>query len=112
VVRNLVDNAAGYARTTVWVSLEREHPDAALLTVDDDGPGIPPEFREEVFKRFARVDPARDRTNGGAGLGLAIVSDIVTTHGGTVVAEESPAGGARLRVRLPIRPAPGESQSL
>jgi signal transduction histidine kinase len=112
VVRNLVDNAVSYARTTVWVALEHEAPSGALLTVDDDGPGIPPEFREDVFKRFARVDPARDRTNGGAGLGLAIVSDIVTTHGGTVVAEESPAGGARLRVRLPTEPALAEPQSL
>lgn len=101
MVRNLVDNAAAYARTTVRVTLTYADPETALLTVDDDGPGIPPELREEVFKRFVRVDPARDRANGGAGLGLAIVSDIATTHEGTVLAAESPTGGARLQVRLP-----------
>ena len=104
LVRNLVENAARYARTTVAVALARDD-QCALLTVDDDGPGIPPDLREEVFKRFMRVDPARDRTNGGAGLGLAIVSDIVASHGGTVQARESPSGGARLRVRLPLDPA-------
>lgn len=103
MVRNLVENAARYARTTVAVALVHDG-QSALLTVDDDGPGIPPDLREEVFKRFMRVDPARDRANGGAGLGLAIVSDIVSSHGGTVEALQSPAGGARLRVRLPTHP--------
>ena len=54
----------------------------AVLTVDDDGPGIPVEHRTDVFRRFTRLDDARDRDGGGVGLGLAIVADIVAAHGG------------------------------
>ncbi len=66
----------------------------------DDGPGIAPSERERVFERFVRLDKARSRRAGGAGLGLAIVREIVTAHGGTADVEESDAG-ARLVVRLP-----------
>jgi signal transduction histidine kinase len=76
--------------------------DEAVLTVDDDGPGIPADRREEAFRRFARLDPARDRDHGGVGLGLAIVADITRLHGGVVEVADSPLGGARLQVRLPV----------
>ncbi len=100
VVRNLVDNAVRYAEREVRVSLDARE-GMAVLTVDDDGPGIPVEHRTDVFRRFTRLDDARDRDGGGVGLGLAIVADIVAAHGGSVVVLSSPAGGARLQVTLP-----------
>jgi signal transduction histidine kinase len=111
VVRNLVDNATAHATTRVEIAL-RQDEDTAALTVDDDGPGIPAERRDAVFERFTRLDDARTRhRTGGAGLGLAIVADIVAAHGGTVHAGDSPLGGARLTVHLP-RPEPdGPSDS-
>jgi signal transduction histidine kinase len=104
VVRNLVDNAAAHADHRVEVALHRRD-GHAVLTVDDDGPGIPPEQREAVFERFVRLDGARTRqSSGGAGLGLAIVGDIVAAHGGSVAASGSPLGGARFEVVLPDGP--------
>lgn len=100
VVRNLVDNAVRHAEREVRVSLHA-HEGMAVLTVDDDGPGIPVEHRTDVFRRFTRLDDARDRDRGGVGLGLAIVADIVAAHGGSVAVLSSPAGGARLQVTLP-----------
>ena len=97
VVRNLVDNALRHATGRVAVTVT---PEVALL-VDDDGPGIPEPDRERVFDRFHRVDSPRTRDAGGTGLGLAIVRELVASAGGTVAVEQSPAGGARLRVRLP-----------
>ena len=99
VVRNLVENAHRHATSAVRVTLTAG--DRVELLVDDDGPGIPAAERERVFDRFHRLDSPRSRDAGGAGLGLAIVRELVTSMGGTVVAEQSPAGGARLRVRLP-----------
>ena len=69
--------------------------------MDDDGPGIAPADRAEVFHRFVRLDDSRDRSRGGVGLGLAIVAEIVRIHSGSVEVAESPAGGARFTVRLP-----------
>jgi len=73
-----------------------------VLTVDDDGPGVPEQQRGDVFGRFTRLDHARDPHGGGVGLGLAIVADIVTAHGGTIEVSRSRLGGARFRVRLPL----------
>jgi len=100
VVRNLLDNAARHADSTVAVEL-RSTDDVVELTVDDDGPGIRPEDRELVFERFTRLDDGRARDAGGLGLGLSMVKAITEHHGGTVVIEDAPIGGARLRVRLP-----------
>ena len=99
VVRNLVDNALRHATTTVAVTVARN--EQAELLVDDDGPGIPPQDREQVFDRFHRLDSPRTRDAGGTGLGLAIVRELVAAAGGTVAVEQAPTGGARLRVRLP-----------
>ena len=99
VVRNLVDNARRHAATRVTVTVRPGDP--VELVVDDDGPGIPDEERERVFDRFFRLDSPRSRDAGGSGLGLALVRELVASAGGTVSAERSPAGGARLRVRLP-----------
>ncbi len=101
VLRNLVENAVRHARAAVDVSLGTVGT-MAVLTVDDDGPGIPPWAREDAFRRFVRLDGARDRTRGGVGLGLAIVAEIVRVHSGSAEIDDSPTGGARLRVRLPL----------
>jgi signal transduction histidine kinase len=101
VVRNLVDNARRHAASAVTVTVRGG--DAVELLVDDDGPGIPVEERTRVFDRFHRLDSPRSRDVGGAGLGLAIVRELVTSSAGTVEVEQAPAGGARLRVRLPAQ---------
>lgn len=110
-VRNLVDNASGFARERLGLSVVREG-DEVVVRVDDDGPGIPVEERSRVFDRFVRLDPARGRRHGGAGLGLPIVRGIISAHGGTVTAGESPWGGSRLEVRLPCSTdvTPGEDE--
>ena len=100
VVRNLMDNAARHAGTTVAVAV-RDTGGAVELIVEDDGAGISPGRREQVFKRFVRLDEARARDAGGSGLGLAIVREIVTAHGGTVTITGSDLGGARFVVRFP-----------
>ncbi|MCZ2820905.1 HAMP domain-containing sensor histidine kinase [Modestobacter sp. VKM Ac-2977] len=99
VVQNLLDNALRHARTTVAVGLSAT--DRAVLTVTDDGPGIPPDQRERVFDRFTRLDDARSRDAGGTGLGLAIVRDVVRQHGGEVGVEDADPG-ARFVIRLPL----------
>lgn len=100
VVTHLLDNAARHADSTVAVSLETVGDDVVLV-VDDDGPGIDPIDRERIFERFVRLDEARIRDEGGAGLGLAVVDSVVTAAGGTVSVSHSELGGARFRVTLP-----------
>ncbi|WP_214317154.1 sensor histidine kinase [Nonomuraea sediminis] len=96
VLTNLVDNAIRHASGKVEVALTAD----GVLTVTDDGPGIPPEDRERVFNRFTRLDSGRSRDEGGAGLGLAIVRETVRAHGGTVHLEDA-SPGLRAVVRLP-----------
>jgi signal transduction histidine kinase len=100
VVRNVLDNARRHAATRVGISLA-ESADGVTLTVDDDGPGIPPDQREEVFSRFVRLDPARTPGPGHTGLGLAIAHDIVVSHGGSIAIADSPLGGGRVVIKLP-----------
>lgn len=101
VVRNLVDNAVRHAERTVVVGLETDG-GSAVLTVDDDGHGVPEADRSRVFERFVRLDEGRARDAGGSGLGLAIVDAVVRGHGGGVVVSAAPGGGARFTVRLPL----------
>ncbi|HWS34706.1 MAG TPA: ATP-binding protein [Actinoplanes sp.] len=101
VVRNLTDNAARHARSTVGVVV-RTRPDGVELIVEDDGSGVPVGERERVFERFVRLDEARARDEGGSGLGLAIVKETVEAHGGVVTVEVSHLGGARFEIRLPV----------
>lgn len=104
VLRNLGENAARAAHSRVELSA-CEINDHAVVTVADDGPGIPDADRERVFDRFVRLDDARSRDGGGSGLGLAIVADIVRAHGGAVAVQRSPSlGGASLTVSLPVHP--------
>jgi signal transduction histidine kinase len=100
VVQNLADNAARHARGQVSFSLA-EGSGRTRLCVDDDGGGVPEDERQRVFERFVRLDDARSRDEGGNGLGLAIVAEIVAAHGGTVTVGRSPLGGARFEVVLP-----------
>jgi two-component system osmolarity sensor histidine kinase EnvZ len=99
---NLVSNAARFA-DEIAIAGRRDHR-WLTITVDDDGPGIPPQQREEVFKPFLRLDDARnqDEGTGGAGLGLAIARDIARSHGGDISLGDSPLGGLRATVRIPV----------
>lgn len=103
-VLNVLDNAAKWSPPgrSVQVSLRQTGPEVAQLVVADSGPGIPPEDRELVFERFYRA--AATRSMPGSGLGLAIVRQVVERIGGRVVAEQSPTGGALLRMTLPGSP--------
>lgn len=105
VVANLASNAARHARSTIAVSVA-EDGGTVELAVADDGPGIPAADRVRVFERFTRLDDARSHDRSGAGLGLAIVAATIERHGGTVVVEDGPLGGARVVVRLPALEAP------
>ena len=100
LVRNLVDNAARHARTRVALGVEDDGT-GVTVTVGDDGPGIDPAHHERIFERFTRLDEARARDAGGAGLGLAIVRHIADGHGAAVSVGRSALGGAELRVRFP-----------
>ncbi|MEJ1202013.1 ATP-binding protein [Streptomyces sp. BB1-1-1] len=100
VLANLLDNAQRHARSAVEVSVRRDG-DAAVVAVADDGEGVPAADRERIFERFVRLDAARSRDDGGAGLGLAIARDVAVRHGGTLTVHEAPAGGALFELRLP-----------
>jgi two-component system osmolarity sensor histidine kinase EnvZ len=97
---NLVSNAARFA-PSIAITGHRDHR-YLTVTVDDDGPGIPPDMREEVFKPFLRLDDARNQDEGGTGLGLAIARDIARSHGGDILLGDSPLGGLRATVRVPV----------
>ncbi|MFF5980297.1 sensor histidine kinase [Streptomyces olindensis] len=101
VLANLLDNAQRHARTAVTVSVRRDG-DRAVVGVADDGDGVPEGDRERIFERFVRLDAARSRDDGGAGLGLAIARDVAVRHGGTLTAGQGPAGGALFELRLPL----------
>ncbi len=97
---NLVGNAQRHAN---GISIEGTRDQRFLtINVDDDGPGIPAERREDVFRPFFRLDEARNQDEGGTGLGLAIARDIARSHGGDVLLGESPSGGLRATVRVPV----------
>lgn len=99
---NLVENAVKYSPDGSEVQLiARRGEDCVILEVTDQGSGIPEELQERVFEPFFRVDDARSRQQGGAGLGLALVRAIVEAHGGTVCVEENDGGGSRFVVKLP-----------
>jgi two-component system osmolarity sensor histidine kinase EnvZ len=93
-ITNLVDNARRHAHRVALAAMTQGR--MVFVTVDDDGPGIPPERRESVFRPF------ESDSTGGTGLGLTIARDIVRAHGGEIVLEDSPLGGLRARIRLPV----------
>ncbi len=99
-IGNLVSNAVRFA-SNVAITAHRDHR-WLTVAVDDDGPGIPVKLREEVFKPFLRLDDARNQDQGGTGLGLAIARDIARSHGGDITLGDSPLGGLRATVRVPV----------
>ncbi|HEY2207358.1 MAG TPA: HAMP domain-containing sensor histidine kinase [Pseudonocardia sp.] len=109
VLDNLLTNARRYARDRVWVSVLPAGRDVRLV-VDDDGPGVPECDRQRVFDRFTRLEADRGGKSGGAGLGLALVSALVTGRGGTVRMAAGPNGGARAEVRWPVAAGPDEDE--
>jgi two-component system OmpR family sensor kinase len=120
MVANLLENGLRHTPPGSEISLSvRRRDGTAQLEVADDGPGLPEEFRDQLFARFVRGSgPADTSADGGAGLGLAIVKAVATAHGGDVEAGRSPSGGARFTVELPLLPPtphrerdPGERQN-
>ena len=99
-VTNLVNNAARFAHN-VAISA-RQNGESLTIRVDDDGPGIPEEEREQVFRPFYRLDDARNQDSGSTGLGLAIARDIARLHGGDITLEESKMGGLGVERRIPV----------
>ena len=104
-IENLINNAVTHAPTSTSIELVvRRSADRGEIAVVDHGPGIAENERERVFDRFARPDGGRDRTHGGAGLGLAIVREVVLSHNGAVDISETPGGGTTVRISLPTTP--------
>jgi signal transduction histidine kinase len=101
VLLNLGENAARHASRRVAIGLGTRGSEV-VLTVDDDGPGIPESERARVLQRFVRLDEARSRDDGGSGLGLSIVDEVVRAHGGTITISRSPLGGARIQVAFQV----------
>jgi two-component system osmolarity sensor histidine kinase EnvZ len=99
-LNNLISNAHRHGEH-IWVGAGRRD-EAIEITVDDDGPGIPDDQREDVFRPFRRLEESRNPETGGTGLGLAIARDIARIHGGDILLQDSPHGGLRARIRLPI----------
>lgn len=97
---NVIANAFNYGKT-VAVSLESNN-SKLEITVDDDGPGIPPDKREDVFKAFYRLENSRNKETGGIGLGLSIAKDVITSHGGKITLGDSPIGGLRVLISIPL----------
>lgn len=100
-VQNLVRNAMRYCDGRLLLRLHLEAGGGCVLTVEDDGIGIPPEERERIFQPFYRLDRSRDRSTGGFGLGLAISRRAIEGQGGSLTVEQSPLGGARFVITLP-----------
>ena len=103
-LNNLVDNAFNYGNQ-VKISASLSH-DNLIITIDDDGPGIPKDERNNVFKPFYRIDNSRNldkkTLSGGSGLGLAIATDAITSHGGRIKLSDSPLGGLRVIIFIPL----------
>jgi two-component system osmolarity sensor histidine kinase EnvZ len=99
-ITNLIDNALRFAdHISIRIGLRD---DAVEIIIDDDGPGIPDEHHENVFKPFFRIEGSRNQGTGGIGLGMTITRDVIRSHGGELQLSTSPIGGLRVRIRLPL----------
>lgn len=109
VVTNLLANAIRYNQEGGHVDVRVERVNGhAIVSVSDNGIGIPTEELSHIFDRFYRVDKARTRAEGGTGLGLAICQSVVEAHGGQIIARSEPQHGTTLEVRLPLPPETGK----
>jgi signal transduction histidine kinase len=100
VLANIIDNALKYGGAAHVRTALR--PQAIVVCVDDEGPGIPERSRQAILEPFNRLEASRSRATGGAGLGLAVVRSLVEAHGGTIELTSAPGGGARVNVALPL----------
>jgi len=106
-IENVMRNAVKYTRTDSEVEVTLEHigspgHESAVIRVRDHGDGVPEDALENIFRPFYRVADSRERSSGGAGLGLSIAAKAVSLHGGQVKAENSPAGGLMVELRFPL----------
>ena len=99
-ITNLINNAVRHASKIDVLAAVSNH--YLVITIDDDGPGIAAEQRDEVLKPFVRLDDARNQDDTGSGLGLTIALDIARSHGGELLLNDSPLGGLRAQVRIPV----------
>ena len=99
-ITNIISNAFSYGKT-IAVALESNNKKLEI-SVDDDGPGIPEDKREDVFKAFYRIDESRNKETGGVGLGLSIARDIIVSHGGKIELQDSELGGLRVLISIPL----------
>ncbi len=97
---NIIGNAINYGKT-IAVAMECNN-SRLEITVDDDGPGIPKDKRDDVFKAFYRLEDSRNKETGGVGLGLSIARDVITSHGGKIELEDAPIGGLRVLISIPL----------
>jgi two-component system osmolarity sensor histidine kinase EnvZ len=100
LLSNVIVNAMRFGKV-VHIS-GKQSAERLWLYVDDNGPGIPPHLREEAFRPFTRLDEARNMDNSGSGLGLAIALDIAQAQGGDITLEDSPLGGLRVAIKVPL----------
>lgn len=100
-ITNIISNAFDYADSNIAVKLESNN-SKVFIAVDDDGPGIPEDKREDVFKAFYRLEESRNKETGGVGLGMSIAKDVVTSHGGTIELHDSKLGGLRVLISIPL----------
>ena len=98
---NIIENAARYAKKTLKIT-ETDLPDSVVVTIEDDGIGIPDDKKESALQPFVRLDESRSETTGGTGLGLSIAKTAIENHGGQIFLEDSNLGGLRVRVVLPL----------
>ena len=99
-ITNIIENAFRYGKT-IAVKLENDEKHLEL-SIEDDGPGIPIDKRDDVFKAFYRVEGSRNKETGGVGLGLSIAKDVVVSHGGTIQLLDSELGGLRVLINIPL----------
>jgi two-component system osmolarity sensor histidine kinase EnvZ len=99
-ITNVIENAFHYGKT-IAVKLESDNK-YLELSVEDDGPGIPADKRDDVFKAFYRVEESRNKETGGVGLGLSIAKDVFVSHGGTIQLSDSELGGLRVLMTIPL----------
>ena len=99
-INNLIDNSTKYANK-IHIQLSKKD-SSIMITIDDDGPGIPEKEYDNVFKPFYKIDKSRGDSKSSVGLGLSITSDIIKSHGGNILLEKSPTNGLRVKIFLPL----------